>query len=211
MTTTEDLAAIAREVGGDRITVESIARGYQDPHFVEAKPSFILKLQKADLLVAVGTRARDRVAAAADSAEPQRQDPGGRGRLPRRLAAGARFSTSRQGRSRGRWATCIRSATRTTGSIPRTASASRRRLPTSCRSCDRTTRRISTSGWPTSRARVDAAEKRWLATHGALQGDEGGHLPPLVPELRRALRPRSSSATSSRGPAFRRRRSTRSI
>jgi len=54
ITTTEDLAAIAREVGGDRITVESIARGYQDPHFVEAKPSFILKLQKADILVTVG-------------------------------------------------------------------------------------------------------------------------------------------------------------
>src|SRR6187551_3095645 len=52
--TTEDLAAIAREVGGDKITVEAIARGYQDPHFVEAKPSFILKLQKADLLVVVG-------------------------------------------------------------------------------------------------------------------------------------------------------------
>jgi zinc/manganese transport system substrate-binding protein len=52
--TTEDLASIAREVGGDRITVESLARGYQDPHFVEAKPSFILKLQKADVLVAVG-------------------------------------------------------------------------------------------------------------------------------------------------------------
>jgi ABC-type Zn uptake system ZnuABC Zn-binding protein ZnuA len=54
VTTTEDLAAIAREVGGDHVTVESIARGYQDPHFVEAKPSFILKLQKADLLVVVG-------------------------------------------------------------------------------------------------------------------------------------------------------------
>jgi len=54
VTTTEDLAAIAREVGGDHITVESIAKGYQDPHFVEAKPSFILKLQKADLLVLVG-------------------------------------------------------------------------------------------------------------------------------------------------------------
>src|SRR3989449_7946882 len=54
VTATEDLAAIAREVGGDRITVDSIARGYQDPHFVEAKPSFILKLQKADLLVLVG-------------------------------------------------------------------------------------------------------------------------------------------------------------
>jgi zinc/manganese transport system substrate-binding protein len=54
ITTTEDLASIGREVGGDRITIESIARGYQDPHFVEAKPSFILKLQRADLLVVVG-------------------------------------------------------------------------------------------------------------------------------------------------------------
>jgi zinc/manganese transport system substrate-binding protein len=54
MTTTEDLASIAREVGGERITVESISKGYQDPHFVEAKPSFILKLQKADVLVVVG-------------------------------------------------------------------------------------------------------------------------------------------------------------
>lgn len=52
--TTEDLASIAREVGGDRIKVESIARGYQDPHFVEAKPSFVIKLHSADLLIAVG-------------------------------------------------------------------------------------------------------------------------------------------------------------
>jgi ABC-type Zn uptake system ZnuABC Zn-binding protein ZnuA len=54
ITTTEDLASIAREVGGDKIKVESIARGYQDPHFVEAKPSFILKLHSADLLIVVG-------------------------------------------------------------------------------------------------------------------------------------------------------------
>jgi len=52
--TTEDLADLTRQVGGDRVKVEAIARGYQDPHFVEAKPSFILKLAKADLLVAVG-------------------------------------------------------------------------------------------------------------------------------------------------------------
>ena len=51
---TEDMAALAGEVGGDKINVESIARGYQDPHFVEPKPSFLLKLQKADLLVVVG-------------------------------------------------------------------------------------------------------------------------------------------------------------
>src|SRR5438132_1228669 len=54
VTTTEDLAAIAREVGGDHITVDSTAKGYQDPHFVEAKPSFILTLQRADILVLVG-------------------------------------------------------------------------------------------------------------------------------------------------------------
>jgi zinc/manganese transport system substrate-binding protein len=52
--TTEDLAALAREVGGDRITVDAIARGYQDPHFVQPKPSFILKLNAADLLIVVG-------------------------------------------------------------------------------------------------------------------------------------------------------------
>ncbi len=54
ITTTEDLAALAREVGGDKINVDSIAKGYQDPHFVEPKPSFILNLQRADLLAAVG-------------------------------------------------------------------------------------------------------------------------------------------------------------
>ena len=54
MTATTDLASLAQEVGGDSVSVESIARGYQDPHFVEAKPSFLLKLRKADLLIVVG-------------------------------------------------------------------------------------------------------------------------------------------------------------
>jgi zinc/manganese transport system substrate-binding protein len=52
--TTEDLASLAREVGGDKVKVDAIAKGYQDPHFVEAKPSFIFTLNKADLLVVVG-------------------------------------------------------------------------------------------------------------------------------------------------------------
>jgi zinc/manganese transport system substrate-binding protein len=54
VTTTADLASITREVGGDRVDVVSIARGYQDPHFVEPKPSFLLLLRKADLLEVVG-------------------------------------------------------------------------------------------------------------------------------------------------------------
>ena len=51
---TQDLASLAQEVAGDKINVQFIARGYQDPHFVEAKPSFLLILRNADLLVTVG-------------------------------------------------------------------------------------------------------------------------------------------------------------
>ncbi len=52
--TTPDLAAIASTIGGDRADVTAIARGHQDPHFVDAKPSLIVKLSKADVLLIVG-------------------------------------------------------------------------------------------------------------------------------------------------------------
>lgn len=54
VTTTEDLASLAREVGADLVEVTSIAKGYQDPHFVDAKPSYLLGLKKADLFIQVG-------------------------------------------------------------------------------------------------------------------------------------------------------------
>lgn len=54
VTTTSDLAALAREVGGEFVEADSIAKGYQDPHFVEAKPSYLLKLKRADLFVQSG-------------------------------------------------------------------------------------------------------------------------------------------------------------
>ena len=54
VTTTEDLAALVREVGGDNVAVTALAKGYQDPHFVDPKPSFILAVSRADLLVVVG-------------------------------------------------------------------------------------------------------------------------------------------------------------
>ena len=54
VTTTADLAAIAREVGGDRVAAVSLSKGYQDPHFVDAKPSYLVQLQHADLFVEVG-------------------------------------------------------------------------------------------------------------------------------------------------------------
>lgn len=49
--TTPDLASIAKEVGGDKIELTTLARPTEDPHFVDAKPSFITKLNKADALI----------------------------------------------------------------------------------------------------------------------------------------------------------------
>ncbi len=54
VTTTEDLAALARAVGGDKVVVVALAKGYQDPHFVDPKPSFLLEMSRANLLVVVG-------------------------------------------------------------------------------------------------------------------------------------------------------------
>src|SRR3989344_7328745 len=54
VTTTEDLAAIAREVGGDKAEVTALVKGYQDPHFVDAKPSYLIKLHRADLFIEIG-------------------------------------------------------------------------------------------------------------------------------------------------------------
>ena len=51
---TPDLGSIAREVGGDRIEVTSLAKGTEDPHFVDAKPSFIRILNQADVLIEGG-------------------------------------------------------------------------------------------------------------------------------------------------------------
>ncbi|MDQ6893348.1 MAG: metal ABC transporter substrate-binding protein [Acidobacteriota bacterium] len=54
VTTTSDLGSLAAMIGGDRVVVSSICKGYQDPHFVEAKPSYLLELRRADLLIAIG-------------------------------------------------------------------------------------------------------------------------------------------------------------
>jgi zinc/manganese transport system substrate-binding protein len=49
--TTPDLADVAKEVGDGLVDVTALAKGYQDPHFVDPKPSFIMILQGADLLI----------------------------------------------------------------------------------------------------------------------------------------------------------------
>lgn len=54
VTTTTDLGDLARTIGGDRVRVENICHGKQDPHYVQAKPSYMVTLSRADLLLSVG-------------------------------------------------------------------------------------------------------------------------------------------------------------
>src|SRR5262245_7093997 len=54
VTTTTDLGYFARTIGGDRVHVDSICQGTQEPNFVQARPSYMVTLSRADLLVAVG-------------------------------------------------------------------------------------------------------------------------------------------------------------
>ena len=54
VTSIQDFASIADSVGGKRVETFALSRGYQDPHFVEPKPSFILKLSRADVLIVAG-------------------------------------------------------------------------------------------------------------------------------------------------------------
>jgi zinc/manganese transport system substrate-binding protein len=54
VTTTTDLAALVEIIGGEHVEVEAICRGYQDPHYLEAKPSHMTRLRRADLLIYVG-------------------------------------------------------------------------------------------------------------------------------------------------------------
>ena len=54
VTTLSDLKSITELIGGDKVDVTSIATGYQNPHFVDPKPSYIIKLSKADMFVTIG-------------------------------------------------------------------------------------------------------------------------------------------------------------
>ena len=54
VTTTTDIASITKEIGGDFVSVDSIAKGSQDPHYIQAKPSYMVKLNRADLLIYQG-------------------------------------------------------------------------------------------------------------------------------------------------------------
>ncbi|MCZ6706212.1 MAG: metal ABC transporter substrate-binding protein [Bacteroidetes bacterium] len=80
VTTLPDLAYLADEIGGDLVETFSIATGYQNPHFVDPKPSYILKLTRADMFITVGLDLElGWVPALLNSARNSRIQPGGEG------------------------------------------------------------------------------------------------------------------------------------
>ena len=130
VTTTEDLASLAREVGGDKVQVDALAKGYQDPHFVEAKPSFILQLSSADLLIAVGRELEiGWLPPLIKQSRNAKIQPGASGYLDASLNVKIlEIPTGQITRAMG---DVHPQATRTTGSIRTTAGRSRRRSATS--------------------------------------------------------------------------------
>ena len=52
--TLPDFAAIARDIGGDKVEVTAMAKPTEDPHFVDARPSFVVQLRSADVLIEGG-------------------------------------------------------------------------------------------------------------------------------------------------------------
>ena len=210
VTTTEDLAAIAREVAGDRAAVESIARGYQDPHFVEAKPSFILRCSAPTCWWWSAASSRSAGCRRSCSRAATRRFSRAR---PRYLDASlqARILDIPQGQ-----------ITRAMGDVHPLGNPHYWLDPENGKVIARAVAGKLSELRPNDKAyfdqrladfsrRIDEAEKGWLAALAPVQGAEGRHLPPLATRTSPTASGSRSSATSSRGRAFRRRRSTRSI
>jgi ABC-type Zn uptake system ZnuABC Zn-binding protein ZnuA len=54
VTSLSDLADFTKVIGGDRVQVDYLVRGSQNPHFIEVKPSYMMKLKSADLFITIG-------------------------------------------------------------------------------------------------------------------------------------------------------------
>jgi zinc/manganese transport system substrate-binding protein len=82
VTTTPDLGALAREIGGDAVDVKTLAKPSEDPHFVDAKPSHIVTLNRADVLIEGGAELEiGWLPPLLESARNDRLAPGAPGRI----------------------------------------------------------------------------------------------------------------------------------
>ena len=165
-------ASLAREVGGDKVTVESLAKGYQDPHFVEPKPSFILKLHtRRPARSSVGRELEiGWLPPLITQSRNAKIQPGGAGYLDASLTC-ADPRDCRPGRSRARWATCIRSGNPHYWLDPGNGRLHRQGDPGQADASSlRPTRRTSRSAYADFDRRLAEAEKRWKAAMAPYKG-----------------------------------------
>ena len=115
--TIPDLKSLTEAVGGDLVEVESPGPRHPEPHEAEVRPSMMLKLRRAELLVENGARPRRWADVAVQGANNADDRPAAAPGASRPRAA-CRCSTCRPRASTARWATSTRSAIRTSRSIP---------------------------------------------------------------------------------------------
>ena len=205
--TTEDLASLAREIGGEKVTVVALAKGYQDPHFVDPKPSFILEVSRADLLIVVGRELElGWLPPLITSGRNAKIQPGGAGYLD--ASANVKILEIPTGQ-----------ITRAMGDVHPQGNPHYWLDPANGRRIAQTIRDKLTQLAPADRAyfeqryadfdkRLAEAEARWDATMAPYKGARSS---PTIARGRTSWRASGwmSSATSSRSLAFRRRPPTR--
>ena len=171
-----DLKALTEAVGGDLVEVDSLARGNQNPHDVEVRPSLMVKLRRADLLVINGLELDQWADVVVQGANNPKVCPGAPGRVDAsRGIQVLEVPTTRVDRSMGdvhplgnpHYTPDPGLAPHDHRQHPRRAGA--RGAPSTARRSSRTARRSS--------ARLDAAMRRWTATIEPFKGAKVVHVP----------------------------------
>ena len=75
------IGSLAGDLGGDRVKVATLVKPNQDPHYVEAKPSMILEVRKADLLALQWSGFGSRLSSRAGGIIPESENPAGKSRF----------------------------------------------------------------------------------------------------------------------------------
>ena len=189
VTTLSDFASLAATIGGERVEAESIAKGYQDPHFVEPKPSFILKLHAADVLIVAGLELEiGYLPPLLDQARNEKIRPTGPGYLD--ASVGCEILERPTA-----------AVTRAMGDVhpygnphywldPQNGRVVARAIAAKLAALDPAGADVFQKNLTAFEARLAEAEKRWQEKLGAVRGHEGRHVSRLVAELREVLQAR---------------------
>src|SRR5215831_17615287 len=102
VTTTTDLKALTEAVGGNLVEVDALARGNQNPHDLEVRPSLMMKVRRADLLVTNGLELDQWAEVVVQGANNSKVTPGAPGRVDASQGVGVlEVPTTRVDRSMG--------------------------------------------------------------------------------------------------------------